>query len=158
MDILIENKLNTILMKEISDDRTILTLNEIEDFENEHGIKVPDDYKEFLSKYYSCYVRDEFSFPMIEKSSITNDDGLEKIMFFYNKEFITMADRFSEIWGNKVLPIGEGLGGDYICIGIHASNFGKIFVLYHEDDERQDCLYLASNSFNNYILSFVDEE
>lgn len=153
MDKIIKKKLNEILDKDCNNSKKKLSINDLEKFEKKYGILVPEEYKEFLTSYYSCYVNDDYYYPMIEKSKLTPEDGMEVIDYFYNLEFISNVDNFIAIWGDRVLPIGCA-AGDFICIGIQKENFNKIYHLYHEDEDRTNGLYLAANSFNEFILSF----
>lgn len=153
MNELLKNKLNEIVATDLIEDDSTLTFEELSQFEAEKGIIIPDVYKEFLTQQCSFYVIDDYGFPMIESSDMTSDDGCEKLDMFYNREFITGSDAFIRNWGSKVLPIGENMGGDYVCIGVNEDCFGKIYFLYHEDEEREDCLYLIANSFEEFILS-----
>jgi len=149
----VEKKLNEILDKKYNNGTSRLSIEIIEDFEKRLNIHLPNEYKEFLTLYYSCYIKEDYYFSMIEKSKITSSNGMKALDYFYNSEFVNNAGNFISIWGNEVLPIGES-SGDYICIGVQKNNFGKIFVLYHEDEERENGLYLAADSFYQFILSF----
>lgn len=153
MDRIVKNKINKILDKEENNGKEKLSSKQLGDFEKKYNISLPREYKEFLTTFYSCYVNDDYYFPMIEKSIHTADDGMETIDYFYNLQFESGANDFINNYGNRVLPIGES-SGDYICIGVQEDNFGKIFCLYHEDEMREDGLYLIANSFNEFILSF----
>lgn len=156
MNALLKEKLTEIVATDLIDDDSTVTFEELEQFEQEKNIKIPKEYKEFLTQQCAFYVVDNYGFPMIETSELTSDDGYEKIDMFYNREFLSESDDFIKIWGDKVLPIGGNMGGDYVCIGVSEENFGKIFFLYHDDDEREDGLYLIANTFEEFILSIVD--
>ncbi len=156
MNTLLKEKINEIADADSIEDDSTVTLAELTQFEQEKGIRIPDAYKDFLTQQCAFYVVDDYGFPMLETSDMTSDDGCEKIELFYNREFITGSDAFIRNWGKKVLPIGENMGGDYVCIGVSGERFGKIYFLYHEDEEREDGLYLIANSFEDFILSIVN--
>ena len=150
----LKEKLQEIVAADLIDDDSTLTAAELAQFEQEKGIRIPDEYKNFLTEQCAFYVTDDYGFPMQETSDITSDDGCEKLDLFYNREFITGSDSFRAQWGSSVLPIGENMGGDYVCIGIDAKHFGRIYFLYHEDEEREDGLYLIADSFEAFLRSF----
>lgn len=153
MNASIKQKLELILDKNCHNGKMKLTMEQIERFEQEYNVLLPAGYKSFLKNYYSCYVNDYYYFPMIEKSVLTQANGMEMIDYFYNLEFISEVDNFISLYGKTVLPIGRS-AGDYICIGVSENNVGNIFFLYHEDVEREDGLYLVADSFEDFILSF----
>lgn len=153
MDKKLIQKLNEILDKSEKRGRKKISSLKMRRFEKEMNTDIADDYKEFLYNYSSCYLKDDYFFPMKEISELTDENGLETMDFFYNTEFIDDSDDFIGLWGDKVLPIGES-SGDYICIGIREENKGKIYMLYHEDEKREDGLYLIADSFSDFILSF----
>ncbi len=153
MNIDMKQKLELILDKKSHNGKTMLTMEQIKRFEREYDVLLSEEYKEFLITYYSCYVNDYYYFPMLERSSLTQENGMEMISYFFNKEFVSEADNFIALYGKVVLPIGCS-AGDYICIGVTPENKGKIYFLYHEDEEREDGLYLVADSFEAFILSF----
>ena len=153
MDKLVKKKLNEILDKDCNNGKGKLTQKQLSEFEKRYDVSLPEDYKDFLISFYSCYVNDDYFFPMIERSKLTPDDNMETIYYFYNLEFETKAKEYVNIYGINTLPIGES-AGDYICIGVQPNNKGKIYLLYHEDCEREDGLFLIANSFKEFILSF----
>ncbi len=153
---IIRKKLDEIAAAELTEDFSTLTAGELDAFEAERGIRIPAEYREFLTEQCAFYVADDFGYPMREVSEMTSDDGNEKLEYFYNREFVSGSDAFARVWGENVLPIGENMGGDYVCIGIRGDHYGKIYFLYHEDEERADGLYLIADSFEEFILSFTD--
>ena len=153
MDKSVKDKLDSILNLDVNNGTEKLTSEQLDRFESQYGVTVPDEYREFLINYYSCYVREDLYHTMLERSSLTPKDGMEQVDYFYNTEFIKGAEIFISAYGKKVLPIGR-TGGDYICIGVQKDDLNKIYHLYHEDREREDGLYLAADSFNGFILGF----
>ena len=149
----VRSKLNEILNMNVNNGKQKLTEKELSDFEQKHGITLPDDYKSFLTSFYSCYIKEGYYYPMTERSTLTPENGMEMIDYFYNTEFISGADNFISLWGSKVLPIGR-VTGDYICIDVREDNFGKIYHLYHESEQSDEALCLAADSFSDFILSF----
>ncbi|MBE6849032.1 MAG: SMI1/KNR4 family protein [Ruminococcus sp.] len=147
------SKLSEILDLELADDEERLSAVQLLLFQLMHGVIVPKAYRDYMKKFSSCYVKEDYYFPMKEKSLLTPDDGMEFMDMFYNVELAEVAQDFFEEWGKQVLPIGECSGGDYICIGLKGKRKGKIYLLYHEDEQREDGLYLAADSFDEFVKS-----
>lgn len=153
----VKQKLNEILDMETVIDGKKLSETEIADFESAHGIKLSKEYKDFLMNYTEVYINDDYKFPMIEKSDLTPESGFENIDFLYVGNFIQNAEKFIKEYGKKLLPIGE-TAGDTLCIGVRGDMSGKIYFIYHEDEDENKDEYLAANSFNEFILSFEKRE
>ena len=149
----VKSKLEEILNMDVNNGKQILTEKELSVFEGKYGLSLPDDYKAFLTSFYSCYVREGYYYPMKERSSLTPENGMEVIDYFYNTEFISNVDNFISLWGNSVLPIGRA-AGDYICIGVQEKNYSKIYHLYHEALNENETICLIADSFDEFILSF----
>ena len=147
-------KLDEIFDKEFSYENEGADKCDLQNLEKKYNIIVPEIYKEFVLVNKYEYIKDDYFFEVIEKSAKTPPDGLEFIDSFYSlQEFLDNADEFIDLWCDYVLPIGE-VAGDYVCIGVKEHNLGKIFMLNHDDEERKDGLYLISNSFCDFIMSF----
>lgn len=153
MDKIIKDKLNEILDKQCVNNRSKVSKKSIALFEKQFQISLPEYYKEFLEKYYSHYIKDDYYFPIIEKSKLSCSNGMEMMDYFLNDELIPIATNFIDLWGDSVVPIGCA-AGDYICLGVSEDNYGKIYFFYHEDEDRSDKLYLIANSFYEFVLSF----
>lgn len=149
----VKRKINEILdMNAVIDNRSLSKI-EIAEFESSHGIRLPEEYKDFLMNFIEVYVNDDYKFPMIEKSELTPESGFENIDFLYVGNFISNAEKFIKEYGIKLLPIGE-TAGDTLCIGVRGDMAGKIYLIYHENESEDKDEYLIANSFNEFILSF----
>lgn len=155
---IIKDKLHKILDKNIIIDNKTLSKDEIETIEKKYNILFPSEYKEFLTIYNEVYVKENYMFPMIEKSTITPKDGFESMDYFYSGNLEKSIQDFIDEYGNNVIPIGEAGGDDYICIGIEGELNGKIFYVYHEEEVRNNKYFLIANSFIDFILSFEEHE
>lgn len=129
---------------------------ELENIEKKYKITIPEVYKEFILNNKCRYIKDDYYFPMRERSVFLPENGYDFIDWFIDGEsFDEELESFYYNWPDDVIPIGmSGGGGDYVCIGCKGDKFGKIYMLYHEDEEREDGLYLAADSFEEFILSF----
>lgn len=153
----VNQKLNEILDMEVVINSEKLSMKRITDFENKYGFKLSDEYKDFLIKFNETYIKDYYKFPMAETSNLTPKDGFENIDYLYVGNFIKNAEKYMKHWGEKMLPIGE-TAGDLICIGVQENIAGKIYFIYHEDENEDKAAYLVANSFNEFILSFEKRE
>lgn len=153
----IRQKLDEILDMEVIIDNRKLSVKDIANFEDKHGFKLSEEYKDFLMNFKETYIKDYYKFPMIEVSNLTPEDGFENIDYLYVGNFIKNAEGFMKDWGEKMLPIGE-TAGDLICIGVQGNIAGKIYFIYHEDENEDKTAYLVANSFNEFILSFEKHE
>ena len=146
-------KLEEILDKEVIINDNKLSRKKIDSFEDKFKIKIPQEYKDFMVNYIESYINSDYQFPMIEKSIITPKSGFETIDYLYSSNFVENAEKYILNYGRKMVPIGEA-DGDIICIGVEENNFGKIYYIYHEDENEELKYYLIAESFNNFILSF----
>ena len=154
MDSRIISKIDEIFNKEFPFEDESSDEYDFEKLENNNNIIIPAIYKEFLLMNKYEYTKDDYFFPTIEKSSSTPADGLEFIDNFYSlASFFENSDEFMDLWCDYVLPIGE-VAGDFVCIGVKEHNLEKIYMLNHDDEEREDGLYLIADSFSDFIMSF----
>ena len=56
----VKSKLEEILNMDVNNGKQILTEKELSVFEGKYGLSLPDDYKAFLTSFYSCYVREGY--------------------------------------------------------------------------------------------------
>lgn len=153
----VKQKLDEILDMEVIIDNQKLSKEDITNFEAVHNIKLSKEYKDFLMNFKEAYINDYYKFPLIEKSDLTPENGFENIDFLYVGNFIANAEKFIKNYGKKMLPIGE-TAGNTICIGVQGNMEGKIYYIYHEDENEDKDEYLVANSFNEFILSFEKQE
>ncbi|MDE6592955.1 MAG: SMI1/KNR4 family protein [Oscillospiraceae bacterium] len=155
MDEKVMKKLDEILDKEVPFEDERADISEIEAVEKRYGVNIPDVLKEFLMTNIYEYVADDWWFPVIEECPAIDGSGLCFIDNLYSSRgFVDRVGEFVEMWCDDVLPFADVPGGDYACIGVKADNFGKIYLLVHDDGIKELPLYLAAESFNDFILSF----
>ncbi len=148
-------KLDEILDKEEPFEDESADILEIEAVEKRYGVNIPDVLKEFLTTNIYEYVADDWWFPVIEDCPVLDDSRLCFLDNLYSlRGFADRVGDFVEMWCDDVMPFADVPGGDYACIGVKADNFGKIYLLAHDDENKELPLYLVADSFDDFILSF----
>lgn len=138
--------------------KNVLTETKLQSFEEELGIKLPQDYREYILKYPSLSVNDDYKVKMKELSKFTPDDGYGYVDYLYGAELITTGRKRmkfieEEDESNSFLPIGE-MAGDMILIGVRGNEYGKVYHYYHESDEKYVPAFLIADSFEEFINAF----
>lgn len=152
-------KINTNLEKQAG-----ISEQELANFEREYGIKLPQQYRQFLLDYNGGRPEHcDFNF----KGS-TN--GSQLLGFFgigsridVRKELRTYNGRLPAAW----FPVASDAGGNLICICLSGPNYGKVFFWDHEmeSDETQGLTpetanntVLIADSFDEFLNSFFRAE
>lgn len=132
-----------------------LSLEQIEQFEADHDVILPEKYKRFLLQWNGGYpepsvfkISDEQGASVLHVLNGIGDmyDNLEKVMGIYE-------DRFPA----GFIPIGDDPGGNVICIGTKEPYYEKIYFWDHEEesdepDDRTNMYVLADD-----IYEFLDQ-
>ncbi|MGU3370243.1 SMI1/KNR4 family protein [Bacillus mycoides] len=115
-----------------------IKIEDIESFEKNNGLKLPDDYKSFLLK-------DNGGKSNRRRFSTKDDVVTSSIMMFFPLSEETENNLQNSlnyyIKGNKLpskfIPIGKDPADNIICISIHGSDIGSVYHChtYHIDDE-----------------------
>lgn len=128
-----------------------ITINEIREFQEQYGIRLPDQYIDFLLKYNGGY-------PEASTFKISNEEGESVVNKFYGIGDMkgSLAKVFEVLDGELpegFISIGSDPGGNEICIGIDMKYFGKIYFWVHdiESVEEMDNMYLLNNSFKDFF-------
>ncbi|KMK95079.1 SMI1/KNR4 family protein [Rossellomorea marisflavi] len=155
------------------------TLNEIIDFEidmptkhhahesiphieQQYGVSLPQDYKDFLLGFGGCFIKENAMYQPIEMPSVTPKDGFDSINGFYGcvsntLNLMSVIQTYKDVLGGSFLPIADADGGDLICMGLKGEYEGRICYWYHEGDtgeNGQEYYYLVANSFEEFIRKF----
>lgn len=123
-----------------------ISINELLEFEQSIGYKLPESYKKFIlknkvgvpsNKYFS-----EFSIAL----------------FFSFKHGKMTIDKIYKEFNNLVpegfIAIADEPGGDFICINLNSGqNYGNIYYISHDNDEP----LLVAESFKEFFESLTDE-
>lgn len=141
-------------------------IEDIEKFEKDKNITLPDDFKEFLKKNNDCELENH-TYDFSEIDSILEFEldctlGIDMELFeLYTerkKEYIEFENDFPDLFESfLVFAYAEG-GHAEICISISGNNKGNIYYVYDEDI---DITFKIADSFNEFLnssLSTYDNE
>jgi len=127
-------------------------------FEQELNATLPDDYKRFLLKWNGCYFQDEVRYPYLEPCPY-GEYGIVECFCGLNTGYDS-ADlrRQLKVWGERlgtdVIPIGDDIFSDQICLSITGRYYGKVYF-WHRDDELR---VLVGNTFSQFLDNIEPDE
>lgn len=120
--------------------------------ENEVGIKIPDNIKDFISEYADLSVK--------ENKYINSDGKLFEIsQFITYKMMYDFVKEFKEQGLGKKLPFAIDNGGWVFCISFDDESIDKI-LLYQMEIEwktKKDAFELVANSLEDFINDLQEE-
>ncbi|MCY7948835.1 SMI1/KNR4 family protein [Bacillus atrophaeus] len=163
----IKQKLSEFSIDETTDPS--ININEqLKGIERNIGNQLPSDYKDFLKEYGGCYLEskktDEIEYnvcykPLEKDPWMEEDDETQLLEGFYgltsNHDSIQKAiDTYSDRFPRNIIPIASSAGGNEICIDIENE---KILFWDHELSHPDKDFFLIANSFEEFILSLIDE-
>ncbi|MCY8755540.1 SMI1/KNR4 family protein [Bacillus haynesii] len=164
----IEQKMKEFLIN-IDEDSNNNSNIEIEDLEKKLGKQLHSDYKKFLAKYGGCSLEsrktnDDVEFDVcyrpIEKDPWMGvNDETQLLESFYGFQtnadnVMDIVDTYSDRCPRNIIPIASSAGGNEICMDIDNE---KILFWDHESSHPDKDFFLIANSFEEFILSLVDE-
>jgi hypothetical protein len=135
-----------------------LSEKDIEVFEKENEMLLPEDYKKFLIKNnggiptpstYTC--PNNLGYNLIEGDRMS-DFGIQ---YLNSLEEIYCLRNDNGTFSENMFCIGEDSGGNYYYISVSGNDKGKIYFWYHEKADGIN-LYLIANSFDDFINGFYD--
>lgn len=160
-------------LKEFSiDTKTDPSINkneQLKEIEMNIGKQLPSDYKNFLKEYGGCYLEsknttDEIEYdvcykPLEKDPWMGKDDDTQLLEGFYglangHNSFQKAIDTYSDRFPRNIIPIASSAGGNEICMDIDNE---KILFWDHELSHPNKDFFLIANSFEEFILSLVDE-
>ena len=112
-----------------------INAEDIADFENEVGIKFPEDYKTF----------------MLKANGGTPDDSVK----ISNLKKIYKTMTYEEMIPNDMLPIADDPGGNAIGISLNKDDYGYVYFINHEYDDL-DTGYLVKSKIADSMRDFLD--
>lgn len=132
----------------------------ISDFENEIGIKIPKEYRDFLKEYNGGYPQpDGFSFG--EQGDGSSVDRFLSLGCEKNHDLHKYFNIYKDRIPNGYLPIAHDPGGNLVLIKLSADK-SMVYFWDHEDeaDEGESPsmrnVYLISQSFHEFIDGLVE--
>ena len=143
---------------------------EILEVEKRLGYKIPEDFRDILLKYSSCFEYDWNIYKGVSEKQIELPDNLKGIFAgdlhwelnvlvkFQedNKDWIEECfpdynDEYDRVWHNKMLFYEVG-NGDYLAIELEKENYGKIAYLSHDDGDGHG--YYLANNFKELVSNW----
>ncbi|SFF35996.1 SMI1 / KNR4 family (SUKH-1) [Paenibacillus algorifonticola] len=131
-----------------------LTVEKIELFELEHGIKFTELYKKFIQDFNGGY-------PVPNMFKVSDEQGEGVLNLFYGigdmySNLEDYLDIYEDRLPNGFIPIGNDPGGNVICLGINKEFYETIYFWDHEeeyDEPDMSNMYFLANS----IYEFLDQ-
>lgn len=141
--------------------------------EEKFGVRLPEEYRQFLLEYGGLSFNEDVCFKPIEISKWTRKDGMQAFDYFYgldndNIDIRKIIDVYYGRMPNNIIPIAECPGGNQLCLGIGEQNKGKVYFWDHENELEAkrmlgvdglseinnywDNIYLVSQSFYDFIM------
>ncbi|MCI1694296.1 SMI1/KNR4 family protein [Aneurinibacillus aneurinilyticus] len=132
-----------------------LTIEQIEEFELQHGVKFPRLYKQFLQESNGGY-----PLPNMFKISDEQGEGVLNVFFGIGDMYSNLED-YLGIYDDRLptafLPIGNDPSGNVICLGAKEPYYEAIYFWDHEeepeDPEDMSNMYFLANN----IYEFLDK-
>ena len=131
------------------------------EFEKQAHITLPNDYRNFLLRYNGGQPTPSFFWIKLQEdgSSIHQFYGLHDDPVFLSLKTFAGKERYGI--PESMLPIGDDGTGNYICIGISSTNFGKVFFLDHDkhpfhNPNSLDGIMELADSFTEFLLSLIE--
>ena len=143
---------------------------EILEAEKKLGYRIPEDFRDILLNYSSCFKyfwniykgvsEEQIELPnnlkgifagdlhwelnVLVKFQEDNKDWIEECFPDYN-------DEYDRVWHNKMLFYEVG-NGDYLAIELEKENYGKIAYLSHDDGDGHG--YYLANNFKELLTNW----
>jgi hypothetical protein len=136
-----------------------LTETEIQQFEQRHGLTLPEDYQKFLLQFnggmpfpQACETASDFRIGVLQLYSL-NDD------FPYDLDHACLSTDWEEAYDNGYLQVGHDPGGSGILMSTRGSDRGAIYFFEREEAIRspQGSIRIA-DSFSQFIGSLAPFE
>lgn len=130
------------------------------EIEKEIGWEIPKDIKRFLFYYNGFDLEEDYYFKSAEIiPTYTSKRGFFRIDRFLNfkdiKNSIDYAfNREQRIQGKKLLPIGDDVFGNFLCIGLNHNGYEILFF----DHEELTPFYKISDSISEMLRSVTEIE
>lgn len=135
-----------------------LSLKDLEMFEREHNLNIPDLYRDFLLTYNGGYADPNVFY-------ISSEEGESVLNVFYGignmyNNLEKKFDFFDEIVEIGFIPIASDSGGNQICLGVNERFYEKIYFWDHEQEADEDMgnMYFLAENINEFLDGLYDLE
>jgi SMI1 / KNR4 family (SUKH-1) len=140
-----------------------LTDARIAKLERELGIKLPDGYRSFLSRYNGGHPKPAF-FPI----QGLDNNPFGSIHYFFGVDRLMQSNHID--WNyrtyagripRELLPIAGDEGGNIICLSLRESNKDAVYYWDHDDEHSPPTyrnLYLIAQTFDRFLDSIHFED
>jgi len=138
---------------------TSATKELVELFEGGHGA-LPLDYRNFLIRFNHAFFQDVVYFKSLESLYPERPTMEGVVSTFYgfreskrSGDLRFAAETFADDLPPGLIPIGDNLLGDQLCLSVAGEHRGRIYFWDRDTGRRESRLPLIANSFNEFILS-----
>lgn len=119
-----------------------VTKENIEELESILDVSLPQDFINFITENNGCYINPHCYYV---------NNRLESINNFYD---VCEAYEFRDLeLPDYFIPIARDAGGNQSCINMSNDDYGKIYFIDHEIEDRFE---LISNSFSDFLSLLID--
>jgi SMI1 / KNR4 family. len=153
----LKRKLDEVIDFDLDNVRREWDDDSIEMIEDMLGFKLPEDYRFYLKYYGNDYFKDDYfytpSYPVFSSTKLEKymADPLFGLYDGHNN-LERAINRFKgvEYFPEELFPIGDGQGGNLVCMNKTDS---KIYLWFHDEDV-DNCVFLVDDSFEQFIMNF----
>ena len=141
-----------------------INAEDIADFENEVGIKFPEDYKRFMLKSNGGTPEEEWLYDFFDEvTEVENTSVIREFFSLFSDEAVKMSNlkkiyktmTYEEMIPNDMLPIADDPGGNVIGISLNKDDYGYVYFINHEYDDL-DTGYLVKSKIAESLTEFLD--
>lgn len=126
------------------------------EFEQQNGIKLPDEYRRFLLEYQGGNP-EQYIFDFKHHNGRQDGAAICYFLGFYEDHSASLVVTYHGYQGHilhDLFPIAFDYGDNLICIGIGEDNFGKIYFWDHDGETD---VYFVANSITEFLALLHEE-
>lgn len=134
-----------------------VTTDDILRLEHQLGVPLPEDYRSFLIQHNGG--RPAPNVFSIATDGTATDDTIAWFLCIKPDDVNDILETASALQGRipgYLLPIAVDPFGNYICIGISGSDYGRIYFWDHELESTGSNIYFLAHSFNDLLDSLKE--